>query len=64
MHGEPGGGKTSIAKNLALQLNARAQDLAETIHPHPTLSEGIKEAALEIINKPIHILPKKEFTKN
>ena len=49
---------------LALQLNARAQDLAETIHTHPTLSEGIKEAALEIINKPIHILPKKEFTKN
>ena len=49
---------------LALQLNARVQDLAETIHPHPTLSEGIKEAALEIINKPIHILPKKEYKKS
>jgi dihydrolipoamide dehydrogenase len=26
-------------------MGATAQDIAETIHPHPTLSETLKEAA-------------------
>lgn len=30
---------------LALQLGATIEDIAKTIHPHPTLSEGIFEAA-------------------
>ena len=30
---------------LAIEMAARWQDLALTIHPHPTLSESIMEAA-------------------
>ena len=30
---------------LALEMGAVAYDLAKTIHPHPTLSETIGEAA-------------------
>ncbi len=30
---------------LALEMGATARDLAETVHPHPTLSETIMEAA-------------------
>ena len=30
---------------LAIEMGATAQDLAETVHPHPTLSETIMEAA-------------------
>lgn len=31
---------------LAIRMGATAKDIAETIHPHPTLSEAIHEAAL------------------
>ncbi|MBR5734782.1 MAG: NAD(P)/FAD-dependent oxidoreductase, partial [Desulfovibrionaceae bacterium] len=31
---------------LALQKGCTAEDLAQTIHAHPTLAEGLKEAAL------------------
>ena len=30
---------------LALQLGASVQDIAHTIHAHPTLAEGVLEAA-------------------
>ena len=30
---------------LALQLGASVQDIAHTIHAHPTLAEGVFEAA-------------------
>jgi dihydrolipoamide dehydrogenase len=32
---------------LALEFSASAEDLARTIHAHPTLSEIVKEAAWE-----------------
>jgi dihydrolipoamide dehydrogenase len=40
---------------LAINLEATAEELVHTIHPHPTLSEMIMEAAHGIIDKPIHI---------
>jgi dihydrolipoamide dehydrogenase len=40
---------------LALQLKATADQLAETCHAHPTLSEALKEAALSLFKSPIHI---------
>jgi dihydrolipoamide dehydrogenase len=40
---------------LAINLEATAEELVHTIHPHPTLSEMMMEAAHGIINKPIHI---------
>ncbi|WP_264844837.1 dihydrolipoyl dehydrogenase [Caldinitratiruptor microaerophilus] len=33
---------------LALEMGAVVEDLASTIHPHPTLSEGIAEASLAL----------------
>lgn len=40
---------------LAIQLKATADQLANTCHAHPTLSESLKEAALGLFQKPIHI---------
>lgn len=40
---------------LAMQLEATADDLVRTIHPHPTLSEMIHEVAHGILDKPIHL---------
>ncbi|MFO7173051.1 MAG: dihydrolipoyl dehydrogenase [Bacillota bacterium] len=35
---------------LALEMGALVEDIARTIHPHPTLSEGIMEAAQAIFH--------------
>jgi dihydrolipoamide dehydrogenase len=39
---------------LAMVLNATPWEIAHTIHPHPTLSEAIGEAALAVDGKAIH----------
>lgn len=39
----------------AMQLEGTVYDLAKAIHPHPTLSEIVSEAAHGAIDKPIHI---------
>jgi len=41
---------------LAIKMNATIKDIASTIHPHPTLSESLMEAAEATMNKAIHIL--------
>ena len=41
---------------LAIKMNATLEDIALTIHPHPTLSEGLMEAAEATMGKAIHIL--------
>ena len=38
----------------AIESELSAEDLARTIHAHPTLSEGIHEAALAVDNRAIH----------
>jgi dihydrolipoamide dehydrogenase len=40
---------------LAMKAGLRAQDLAETIHAHPTLSEGMMEAAEDVHGRAIHV---------
>lgn len=40
---------------LAIQLQATADQLADTCHAHPTLSESLKEAALGLFKAPIHL---------
>ncbi len=40
---------------LAVEMAAVAKDLALTIHPHPTLSETIMEAAEVFLGEPTHI---------
>ncbi|NCP62755.1 MAG: dihydrolipoyl dehydrogenase [Alphaproteobacteria bacterium] len=39
---------------LALEYRASSEDIARTCHPHPTVSEAIKEAALAAYSKAIH----------
>lgn len=39
---------------LALEMGARLEDLAATIHAHPTLAETLPEAALMALGSPIH----------
>lgn len=40
---------------LAMEFGASAEDIARTCHAHPTLEEVIKEAALAVEGRPIHI---------
>ena len=40
---------------LAIELGASAKELARTCHAHPTLSEAIKEAALDVDERAIHV---------
>lgn len=45
-----------ISKAVAImQLEGTVYDLAKTIHPHPTFSETLVEAAYGAIDKPIHM---------
>lgn len=44
---------------LAIEMGALAEDLALSIHPHPTLSETEGEAAEIFLGMATHILPKK-----
>jgi dihydrolipoamide dehydrogenase len=45
--------------SLAIKMNSTIEDLASTIHPHPTLSESLMEAAEATMGKAIHILKMK-----
>ena len=44
---------------LAMEYKATAEDLALTIHGHPTLSEALHEAALAVNGAAIHIVNRK-----
>jgi dihydrolipoamide dehydrogenase len=39
---------------IAFEFKASAEDLARTVHAHPTLAEIVKEAALAVDNRSIH----------
>lgn len=39
---------------LAIELGASAEDIARTVHAHPTLSEAMHEAALAVDKRAIH----------
>ena len=40
---------------IAMEFNASAEDIARTVHAHPTLSEAMHEAALAVDKRTIHI---------
>ncbi len=40
---------------LAMEFRGSADDIGITVHPHPTLSEAVKEAALAVSGRAIHI---------
>lgn len=45
----------SSAFALAIEMGARLEDIAATIHAHPTRSEGFQEAALKGLGHALHI---------
>ncbi|WP_404328241.1 dihydrolipoyl dehydrogenase [Mesobacillus maritimus] len=45
-----------IEGTLAMQLEATIEELADVIHPHPSLAEGLKELALLATEKPLHFV--------
>ena len=40
---------------VAMEFGATSEDIAYTCHAHPTHSEAIKEAAMAVTGKPIHV---------
>jgi dihydrolipoamide dehydrogenase len=41
---------------VAMEFRASAEDIARISHPHPTYSEGMKEAAMDATeNRPLHV---------
>lgn len=41
---------------LAIEMSAELHDMMLTVHPHPTLSESLKEAAAAALGEAIHIV--------
>ena len=41
--------------SLAIEMGARLEDIAGTMHAHPTRSEGLQEAALKALGHALHI---------
>jgi dihydrolipoamide dehydrogenase len=42
---------------LAIEMGATVEDLVATIHPHPTLSEAVLEAAEAVQGAAVHVNP-------
>src|SRR3954447_17422769 len=51
----PDAGTMIAEAALAMEFGASAEDIARTCHAHPTLSEALKEAALAVDGRAIHI---------
>jgi dihydrolipoamide dehydrogenase len=51
----PGAGDLIAEATLAMEMGATIEDLGAVQHPHPTLSEGLMEAAEHAHGKAIHI---------
>ena len=51
----PDAGTMIAEATLAKEFGASAEDIARTCHAHPTLSEALKEAALAVDGRAIHI---------
>ena len=51
----PDAGSLIAEAVLAKEFSASAEDIARTCHAHPTLSEALKEAALAVDGRAIHI---------
>jgi dihydrolipoamide dehydrogenase len=55
-----GAGELIAEGVLAIEMGAVAEDLAASIHPHPTLSETVMEAAESFHGSPTHLfIPKR-----
>jgi dihydrolipoamide dehydrogenase len=45
----------STAFSHSIEMGARLEDTAGTIHAHPTLGEAVQEAALRALGQPLHV---------
>jgi dihydrolipoamide dehydrogenase len=43
---------------VAMQMEATAEEMARSIHPHPTLTEALMESALDVNGMAVHVPPK------
>lgn len=51
----PEAGTLIAEAGIAMEYAASSEDIARTCHAHPTLEEALKEAALAVSGRPIHI---------
>ncbi len=51
----PDAGNMIAEAAIAMEMGASSEDLARTCHAHPTLTEAVKEAALAVDKRPLHI---------
>jgi dihydrolipoamide dehydrogenase len=51
----PDAGTMITEITIAMEFSGSAEDVARTCHPHPTLSEAVKEAALGVDKRAIHM---------
>ena len=49
-----------LAAVVALDSEATIETVADGMAPHPTLSEGLKEAGLVALGRPIHLPPRRK----
>jgi dihydrolipoamide dehydrogenase len=51
----PDAGTMIAEAAIAMEFGASSEDVARTCHAHPTLNEAVKEAALAVDKRPIHM---------
>ena len=51
----PHAGELIAEIGIAMEFGASSEDIARTCHAHPTLTEAVKEAALAVDKRPIHM---------
>ena len=51
----PGGGDLLAEVATAMAFGATSEDIARAVHAHPTLSEAVKEAALAVDGRALHV---------
>ena len=51
----PEAGDLVMEVAVGMEFGAAAEDIACTCHPHPQLGEAVKEAALNVDKRAIHI---------
>ena len=51
----PDAGEMIAEAVMAMEFGASAEDIARTCHAHPTLSEAVREAALAVAGRALHV---------
>ena len=51
----PDAGELVMECAVAMEFGASSEDIARTCHAHPTLTEAVKEAALAVEKRAIHM---------